>query len=86
MIWAGLVGGAVLLWWMARLFRPAVRAADAPPVFVLEKPPLPRDLAPVAARLERWREEGRLSREEFERLAGLIREDAAAGGTTPRSP
>ncbi|MBL0349922.1 MAG: hypothetical protein IPP68_06065 [Elusimicrobia bacterium] len=85
MIWAGLVGAAVLLWMMARLFRPAVRAAEAP-VFVLEKPPLPRELAPVAARLDRWREEGRLSRADFERLDSLIREDAASGAPSHRSP
>ncbi len=85
MIWAGLIGGVVLLWLMARLFRPAVRAAEAP-VFVLEKPPLPRDLAPVASRLERWREEGRLPREDYERLAALVREDAASGAPTHRSP
>lgn len=77
MIWAGLLAAGLFLWVLARLFRPALSAADAP-VFVLERPALPRDLAPVATRVERWRAEGRLSREDCERLMALVREDAEA--------
>lgn len=81
MIWAGFAGGIVLVVCLARLFGAASSEADRP-TFVNEKPPLPRKLAPVAEAIDRWREEGRLSREDHERISALVREDAAKG--TPR--
>ena len=64
-----------LLYRMAKVFRQTMTAVENPR-FVLEKPPMPKDLAAAASRLEKWREEGRLSREDFERLMHLVREDA----------
>jgi hypothetical protein len=81
MIWVGLAGGVFLIVLLARLFGAASREADRP-TFVIEKPPLPRKLAPVAEALDRWREEGRLTREEYEHGTALLREDAAKD--TPR--
>jgi hypothetical protein len=82
MIWVGFVGGVVLVVFLARLFGTASRDADRP-TFVVDSVPLPRRLAPVAAALDRWKEEGRLSREEHERLSALMWEDAAKD--SPRS-
>lgn len=76
MIWVGLAGGIFLVLLLARLFSAASREADRPR-FVIEKPPLPRKLAPVAEALDRWRAEGRLTREEYEHGTALLREDAA---------
>lgn len=76
MIWIGLGGGILLVLLLARLFSAASRQADRP-TFVIEKPSLPKKLAPVAEALDRWRAEGRLTREEHERGTSLLREDAA---------
>lgn len=77
MIWFGLAGGILLIVLLARLFGRAAGAADRP-AFVMEKPPLPGKLSSVADVVDRWREEGRLTREEHEHLSALLREDAAA--------
>ncbi len=82
MIWLGLAGGLFLVVLLARLFGAAAREADRP-TFVIEKPPLPRALAPVAEALDRWRAEGRLTREEYEHGTALLREDAAKGAPRP---
>lgn len=75
MIWVGLAGCVLFIIFLARLFGTASREADSPR-FVMEKPPLPRKLVPVAEALDRWRAEGRLTREEYERGTALVREDA----------
>jgi hypothetical protein len=75
MIWVGLGGGILFVLFLARLFSSASRQADRP-TFVIEKPSLPKKLAPVAEALDRWRAEGRLTREEYERGTALLREDA----------
>jgi len=75
MIWVGLAGGILLVVLLARMFSAASRDADHP-TFVIEKPALPKKWAPVAEALDRWREEGRLTREEHEHLTSLLREDA----------
>jgi hypothetical protein len=41
----------------------------------MEQPALSKPLQAVADRIERWREEGRISREEHETLTALVRED-----------
>ena len=46
------------------------------PVFVMEEPALPRSLAPVKLWVDRCRADGRLDREEHEKIVGLIREEA----------
>jgi hypothetical protein len=45
--------------------------------FVYEKPALSKPLQAVADRLDKWKEEGRVSREDHERLMALVREDSA---------
>jgi hypothetical protein len=47
------------------------------PLFVFEKPQLPKALQTVADRLDKWKEEGRLTAEQHENLMYLLREDAA---------
>ncbi len=76
MIWVGVAGGVLLALLLARLFSAASGEADRP-TYVMEKPSLPKHLAPVAEALDRWRAEGRLTREEHERGTALLREDAA---------
>lgn len=76
MIWAGLGLAVLFLVFLAKLFRPALDGAQNPRP-VMEGPSLPRDLAVFLPRVERWREAGRLSREEYEHLLSLVREDAA---------
>jgi hypothetical protein len=82
MIAFGLALGVVLFVLLARLFSGAFRAADHP-TFVTEKPAWPRKLAPVAEALDRWKEEGRLTREEHERMMGLVREDSSPTEVRP---
>jgi hypothetical protein len=74
-IWAGLGAAALFFVLLARLFRPTLEAAQHPRL-VMEAPPLPKDLAVFLPRVERWRDTGRLSREEYEHLLALVREDA----------
>ena len=81
MMWAALGGGIFLIFFLARVFSGASREADHP-TYVNEKPALPKKLVPVAEALDRWRAEGRLTREEYERGTALLREDAAK--ETPR--
>ncbi|MBL8023692.1 MAG: hypothetical protein JNK54_05350 [Elusimicrobia bacterium] len=76
MIWVGVALGLLFFVFLARLFSGAFRAADHP-TFVMEKPAWPRKLAPVAEALDRWREEGRLTREEHERMMSFLREESA---------
>ena len=68
----------MLFFILARVFRKTLGSVDRPS-FVLEQPPLPKDLAAVVLRLEKWKAEGRLSREDHERLMQLCREDAEGG-------
>ena len=67
---------AYIIYLHARLVRKGLTAAENP-VFVYEKPALPKALQGTADRLDLWKEEGRLSREEHEKLMSLVREDAA---------
>ncbi len=75
-----LVGAACFFLILALVFRRTLGAA-AKPQWVMEKPPLPKDLAALVLRLDKWKAEGRISREEYERFMELCREDAdpAAG-------
>jgi hypothetical protein len=68
---------AVLFLLLARVFRRTLASLDKP-TFVMEKPPMPKDLAAAMARIDKWRAEGRISREDHERLTQLCREDASA--------
>jgi hypothetical protein len=68
---------AYIVYLHARIVRKGLTQAENP-VFVYEKPELSRALQHVADRVDRWREEGRLSREEHEKLTFLIQEDGAA--------
>ena len=76
MIWFGVALGTVGLAFLARLFFSGVRAADRPS-FVMDVPPGPLSRDPVVGQIKRWRHEGRLTREEEERLMTLLREDGA---------
>jgi hypothetical protein len=62
---------------MAFFFRRALKSMENPQ-FVLEKPPLPKDLAAAVIRIDKWKAEGRITQEDYERLMYLCEEDAAA--------
>lgn len=66
---------AVLAIGAAWSFRSALRGAERP-IFFVDAPAWPRALAPVASAVDRWREEGRISQSEHDRLMALVREDA----------
>lgn len=70
-----LLGVAVFFLCLALVFRRTLGTLEKPRV-VMEKPPLPKGLADVVLRLEKWRAEGRISREDYERFMHLCREDA----------
>ncbi len=67
---------AYIVYLHARIIRTGMRQAENP-VFVYEEPVLSRPLQAVSDRLDRWRGEGRLSREEHEKLKFLVAEDGA---------
>lgn len=73
---AAVVIAAVLFAVLAVFFRRTLKKAEHP-TWVLEKPPLPKDLASLVIRLDKWRSEGRLTLEDYERLMYLCQEDAA---------
>jgi hypothetical protein len=70
-----LLGIVVLLILMGRVFRKSMNTIENPQ-FVIEKPPMPKDVAATARTLDRWRGQGRISREDHERLLELCRQDA----------
>jgi hypothetical protein len=70
-----LIALAVFFLALAVVFRRTLKPAESPE-FVLEGPPMPREVAAAARRLELWRGQGRISREDYERLMHLCREDA----------
>lgn len=73
------LAGAVLFFViLAWFFRKTLKSMENPK-FVLEGPILPRDLAALVVRLDKWKEEGRISREDYERFMHLCREDAERG-------
>ena len=76
MTWLGLILAAVIMYGLFRAFNRPVSDAQRPFLYTLEEPPLPRELAHVRKRVEKWKETGQLSREEYERLIALIWEDA----------
>jgi glycyl-tRNA synthetase beta chain len=66
---------AYIIYLHAKFVRRGLPAAENP-VFVMEKPELPRKLQAVSDRIDQWKEEGRIDRAEHEKLAQLVREDA----------
>lgn len=76
----GLFLAAVVFFAMALVFRRTLKAVEKPQ-YVLEKPPLPKDLAAMVLRLDKWKSEGRISREDYERLMHLCQEDAGGKET-----
>lgn len=68
---------AYIIYLHAKFVRKGLTAAEHP-VFVYEKPQLPKPLQMTADRLDLWRQDGRLSREEHEKLMSFVREDASA--------
>jgi hypothetical protein len=77
---------ALLFVALAVAFRRTLAQVERP-VAVLEKPPLPKGLSELVVRLEKWRAEGRITREEYERFMHLCHEDSGlAGRETPPSP
>jgi hypothetical protein len=60
---------------VALVMAASARRADRP-AFVFEKAPLSKDLAALLPRVEKWRAEHRLSREEYEHLLRLVQEDS----------
>jgi hypothetical protein len=68
---------AYIVYLHAKLIRRGLPQAEKPE-FVYEKPELPKALQSVADRLEAWRQDGRLSAEEHEKLMHFVWEDAAA--------
>ncbi|MBL0059697.1 MAG: hypothetical protein IPP35_11480 [Elusimicrobia bacterium] len=75
MIAAGFTLAVVALFFLARGFARGLDGTDRPR-FVHETPLWPKDLAPVVKSVDRWRDEGRLTGEEHEKLRWLLREDA----------
>ena len=67
---------AYIIYLHARIVQKGLPQAEHP-TFVYEKPALSRPLQAVSDRLDLWREEGRLSREEHENLMSLVQEDGA---------
>jgi hypothetical protein len=80
---AVVIGAALLFAAMAVFFRRSLKSLETPR-FVLEKPPLPKDLAAAVTRIEKWKTEGRITREDYERLMYLCREDADAAAPPKR--
>lgn len=70
---------------LAVLFRRTLKAMESPR-YVIEKPPMPKEVAAALARIERWREEGRISREEYEKLLHLCEEDAGLPANLGENP
>lgn len=77
LIYVAVIAGVIFFVALARTFRRTLGTA-ANPAFVIEKPPLPKGIAETVVQLERWRAEGRLGREDYEKLMHLCREDADA--------
>ena len=67
---------AYVVYLHGKLVRTGLTQAENP-VFVMEQPALSRPLQATADRIELWRREGRISREEYELLTALVREDGA---------
>jgi hypothetical protein len=87
LLYAAVIACALFFYMLAKTFRRTLGTA-ANPAFVMEKPPLPKGLSETVVQIERWKAQGRVSREEYERLMHLCREDAEAltvrGKDTPR--
>lgn len=67
---------AYIVYLHAKMVRTGLRSAESP-VFVLEEPQLPGKLQAMADRIAAWKDEGRITIEEREKLLHLLREDAA---------
>lgn len=67
---------AYIVYLHAKIVRTGLDKAERPE-FVFEKPQLPKALQTVADRLDKWKEEGRLTAEQHENLMYMLREDAA---------
>jgi hypothetical protein len=67
---------AYIVYLHAKIVRTGLTKAENP-VFVFEKPELPKKLQAVQDRLDQWRLQGLLTLEEYEKMAHLVKEDAA---------
>ncbi len=79
------IGIFLFLVLLAVLFRRTLRAMESPR-YVIEKPPMPKEVSAALARIERWRDEGRLTREEYEKLNQLCEEDSGLPSGTTDNP
>lgn len=75
LIYVAVIAGVFFFVMLAKTFRRTLGTA-AHPAFVMEKPSLPKGIAETVVQIDRWRAEGRLSREDYEKLMHLCREDA----------
>jgi hypothetical protein len=74
---AAIIGVILFFLILAVVFRRTLGTVEKPRP-VLEAPPMPKDLSAAVLRIEKWKSEGRISREDYERLMEMCREDAQA--------
>jgi hypothetical protein len=80
-----LLAAGLLFIGLTFLFRRTINRKSGSPSEM--EPILPHDLSATILRLSRWRQEGRLTQEEHDRLLALCQEDAQKEGLkTHRSP
>jgi hypothetical protein len=84
LIYLAVAAGVFFFFTLARVFRKTLGTAQRPQ-FVMEKPPLPKGLSETVLQIEKWKSQGRISREDYERLMFLCQEDAEKAATKETS-